>query len=298
MDELLGNLLGDLAQSALLAQLKSGFPEVADTVADLRRLVGEVEDIEKAVGQLRGPNAAEAERLWRKLQSQAQAMATAMQADLQHSLELVEGKSFNLTKRALASLPAPAMLRDFQDQTHKAIFQASRLVFSAAPSGIGLAERLALPKLEAFHIKVPGLDERQIVRFSKEYVDNGLRDFNQAKGAVFGELQRAASTVAQSAGLVEARERYQELSRELGGSRRRSKISWGRRGGRPTLTWMPSVGRRRSSARGVGQDQEGGGCLQSLRQRPPPAGIPRNCSVPFPWTRFLASSAIHRRCRR
>lgn len=217
LDGFIENLLGSLAKSQLLEALKSRFPEVTQAVGELRRLVGEVENIDDAIQKLAGEKQKEATEYWEKITGHAEEFADGMMSDLRQSVDLVEGKAFNLAKRALVSLPAPAMLRDFQDQTRKAIFQASQLVFSVENLGAGLAKQLAFPKLAEFHVKVPGIDEKQIVNFTKDYVEKGLRDFDQAKGAVFGELSTAASTLAQSAGVVEAKERIKELSREFGG---------------------------------------------------------------------------------
>ena len=147
-----------------------------------------------------------------------------MQSDLRHQLAHVEGSAFTLAKRALASLPAPSLLRDMQDQTRKAIFESSQLIFKVGEVGQGLAKQLAFPKLDGFTARVPGLDTEQAVGLAGDYVKKGLRDFESAAGAVFGELRdqlgseakKAVASAAQAAGVVQAQEKIQELSREFG----------------------------------------------------------------------------------
>ncbi len=205
-------MLGTLGESLLRKKLQEVFPGIAGAIEGLRGLVGEVDDLTKQVERLKGDVRKRADEFLKTIDLGAEGLVKELTADLKESLGKVEGTAFALAKRAMISLPSPSLLKEFQDQTQKSIFKAAELRFRVGE----MPGMPAFPTLDQFRIEVPGLPSIQVVTFTEDYLKNGLRDFESAKGAVFGKLSQMGESLLQQSGLVEAKERVEELSREFG----------------------------------------------------------------------------------
>jgi len=217
-DRCLSLVLADLADSELRQKLEENFPQVAGALADIRRVVGEVDNLQDVFDKLGADTQKNLQKALDTVVGGANDFAEKLRADLNAALGYVEGDAFSLAKRTLASLEAPAMLRDFEDQTRKAIYESSQLAFKVSALGEGITSQLAFPRLDGFKATVQGLPGEQTVVLAQDYIDNGLRNFNQAAGAVFGELKvkNPVASVANSVGIVQAQESIKELSRDFG----------------------------------------------------------------------------------
>ena len=215
-EEVLSRLLSGLGEDKLKDALKA-FPAAANAAADLARITGEVENVGDRISQLPTDIQNDAGKKLSALQGKAKDLADALASSLQSRLQHAEGDIIAMAKRAALSLPAPALLSEFQDQTRKAIFQTSQMVFSVGTISQGFTDFLAHPNLQSLGVSIPGLDGVKMVNYAQDYVNNGLRDANRAANDVFAELSSGvATTIAQTAGVADAAAQVQALSREAG----------------------------------------------------------------------------------
>jgi hypothetical protein len=212
-------LLSKLGQSAL-AQALELFPQATEVAAQLRRLTGEAENIEKSIAQL-GPDAQkQANEFLKTLNTHAQQMGEHLADGLRQRLGHLEGDLLAMGKRAALSLPSPALLHEFQDQARKAIFHTQEVLFSVQTLRAGAVESvrdfIAHPRLENLKVRLPGVEGFPTIKHAEEYLKQGLRDAKHAKNEVFAEIQGAAKTALQNSGVADVAAQVGALSRSAG----------------------------------------------------------------------------------
>ena len=214
----------------LLKSLQSNFGQalgpawqrVQKAVDELRGYLGDVQDFTTAVDNLSVDLKAQAKAAHDKLVVAIKPVADTFTKELTTRAEQLEGETFAFVKRALVSLPSAEMLDSFADQARKAVFTTSELVFDAMALGENLRSMAAFPKLQTLKVKLPGSDVMQAIQHTEDYVRNGLRDIEAAKGQIFAELTAQAKALGESAGIANIETEIKNLSREAGALSRRA----------------------------------------------------------------------------